>query len=250
MGGLLGASARRWVARAGIVAVVAGAAVGIAVLAVGQMSGLRGTPLGSVIPGRSQATSNSLVAGGPRVAAARAKARVTADPATRAAEKALTAPSAPPSRLLIPKLGVNAVVEAVGVTADGSMAVPSQPDHVAWYQPGVAPGDPGDALIDGHLDWWTGPAVFWHLANVHPGDQINIVRADGSQLSFTVDSTRTYPWNARTDGLVTSTGAPAISLVTCSGIWDQQRQTYLNRLVVHATLAITAPQQTPGDEGG
>jgi sortase (surface protein transpeptidase) len=130
------------------------------------------------------------------------------------------------------------------------MAVPSQPDRVAWYQPGVAPGDPGDALIDGHLDWWTGPAVFWHLANLHPGDQVNVVRADGSQLTFTVDSTITYPWNARTDGLVTNTGTPSISLVTCSGTWDRQRQTYLNRLVVHATLAASAPQQTPGDEGG
>jgi len=121
---------------------------------------------------------------------------------------------------------------------------------VAWYQPGVTPGDAGDALFDGHLDWWTGPAVFWHLANLRVGDQVDVVHADGSQLVFKVDSTSTYPWNSRPDSLFTTTGPPSISLVTCSGTWDRQRQTYLSRLVVHATLATAAPQQTPGDEGG
>jgi hypothetical protein len=79
---------------------------------------------------------------------------------------------------------------------------------------------------------------------------VDVVRADGSQLAFTVDSTSTYPWNSRPDGLFTTAGPPSISLVTCSGTWDRQRQTYLSRLVVHATLATAPPQQTPGDEGG
>jgi len=49
------------------------------------------------------------------------------------------------------------------------MAVPSVPSHVAWYSPGPAPGEPGDAVIDGHLDWTTGPAVFWNLGKLHAG---------------------------------------------------------------------------------
>jgi sortase (surface protein transpeptidase) len=249
MGGFLGVSMRGRLARVAIAGVAAGAIAALVVLAAARMPALRGTPLAALAPGGSQSASAALVAGGPRVGAA-TRPTVTADPGTRAAEKALTAPSPPPARLLIPALGVNALVEAVGITTDGSMAVPSQPDRVAWYQPGVAPGDPGDALIDGHLDWWTGPAVFWHLANLHPGDQVSVIRADSSQLTFTVDATRTYPWNAQTNGLVTDTGTPSISLVTCAGTWDRQRQTYLNRLVVHATLAASAPQQTPGDEGG
>jgi sortase (surface protein transpeptidase) len=226
-----------------VVALIAG----LALFAVGRLPGQSVSPLaGWIGRGASQAEA----VGGPRLTAAGRRPVTAADPATRAAEQALNAPSPPPTRLTIPKLGVDAVVEAVGVAADGSMAVPSQPDHVAWYQPGVKPGDAGDALFDGHLNWWTGPAVFWHLANLRRGDQVNVVRADGSQLTFTVDSTSSYPWNARTDGLVTTTGPPSISLVTCSGTWDRQRQTYLNRLVVHATLTVTDPQQTPGDEGG
>jgi sortase (surface protein transpeptidase) len=228
--------------------VMAGLVAGLVVLGVARMP--VASPLLRWLGSGQSHGSSSALSGGPRLAAAGGPPTVTADPGTRAAEKAIAGPTARPSLLLIPKLGVDAVVEAVGVNSDGTMAVPSQPEHVAWYQLGAMPGDPGDALIDGHLDWWTGPAVFWHLASLRPGDQVNVVRVDGSELTFAVDSATSYPWNARTDGLVTTSGAPSISLVTCSGTWDQRRQTYLNRLVVHATLVPTAPQQTPGDEGG
>src|SRR5205807_8123210 len=66
-----------------------------------------------------------------------------------------------PSQLVIPKISVIAPVEKVGVDRSHNMAVPSRPTHVAWYSPGPAPGEAGDAVIDGHLDWTTGKAVFW-----------------------------------------------------------------------------------------
>jgi hypothetical protein len=240
-----GAKARPF-GRAAAALLIVALVAGLALFAAGRLPGQSAGWLGQ---GRSQSASAPAV-GGPPVAAPRVRPGSTPDPGTRAAEQALTAPAAPPTKLVIPALSVAAVVEAVGVAADGTMAVPAQADHVAWYQPGVAPGDAGNALFDGHLDWWTGPAVFWHLANLRIGDQVDVVRADGSHLAFTVDSTSTYPWNSRPDGLFTTTGPPSISLVTCSGSWDRQRQTYLSRLVVHATLAATPPQQTPGDEGG
>jgi Sortase domain len=237
-------------ARAAVALLMVALIAGLALFAAGRLPGQSVSPLGGWLgQGRSQSASAPAV-GGPRVAASGSRPGSTTDPGTRAAEQALTAPSAPPTKLVIPTLGVAAVVEAVGVAADGTMAVPAQADHVAWYQPGVAPGDAGNALFDGHLDWWTGPAVFWHLANLRVGDQVEVVRADGSQLAFTVDSTSTYPWNSRPDGLFTTIGPPSISLVTCSGSWDRQRQTYLSRLVVHATLVSGPPQKTPGDEGG
>jgi sortase (surface protein transpeptidase) len=245
-----GARARPF-ARAAVALLMVALIAGLALFGAGRLPGQSVSPLGRWLgQGRSQSASAPAVGGGPRVVASGGRPASTPDAGTRAAEQALTAPAAPPTELVIPSLSVAAVVEAVGVAADGTMAVPAQADHVAWYQPGVMPGDAGNALFDGHLDWWTGPAVFWHLANLHIGDQVNVVRADGSQLAFMVDSTSTYPWNSRPDGLFTTAGPPSISLVTCSGSWDRQRQTYLSRLVVHATLAAAAPQQTPGDEGG
>src|SRR3981081_1577001 len=67
-------------------------------------------------------------------------------------------PSAPstsgrvPARLQIPKIGVDATVEQVGVDRAGNMDIPKSPNNVAWYSPGVAPGQNGDAVIAGHLD--------------------------------------------------------------------------------------------------
>jgi hypothetical protein len=204
-----------------------------------------------VVPGRLQAppAPQPPEAGGPRVVLASPSPAGTPDP-TAAAARALLAPAPPPATLVIPTLGLRAVVETVGMDAQGRMAVPSQPDRVAWFSLGPAPGDAGDAVIDGHLDWTSGPAVFWLLGRLRPGDEVDVVRADGSQARFLVDATRNVPYDARLDQLFTRTGPPSLSLITCSGTWDRRRGTYLDRLLVHTALVPAAPASPPGDEGG
>jgi sortase (surface protein transpeptidase) len=129
------------------------------------------------------------------------------------------------------------------------MAVPIKAEDVGWYKFGPSPGEQGDAVMDGHLDWWTGPAVFWNLGKLKTGDEIWVARADGSRLLFVVDGTSTVPSDSRPAGLFATGGPPTLSLITCSGSWDRQRQTYTTRLVVHASLATPRPTQTPGDGG-
>ena len=160
--------------------------------------------------------------------------------------RAIVAPAAAPTRLVIPNIGVNATVEPVGLDEAGRMASPSVPANVGWYRSGVAPGDAGNALLDGHLDWTSGPAVFWHLGNLRVGDPLSIVRADGSQVQFVVDSTSLLPYNAFDDALFTAIGPPSISLITCAGAWDQQHGTYLQRLLVHASIAPGNQIEPPG----
>jgi sortase (surface protein transpeptidase) len=161
--------------------------------------------------------------------------------------RAIVAAAAPPMRLLVPSINVNAPVEPVGLDAQGRMAVPSQASNVAWFKLGATPGDVGDAVIAGHLDWTSGPAVFWYLGRVRKGDTITVVRADGSSVQFVADTSITVPYDASTDLLFTRDGPPSLTLITCAGAWDRQRGTYLQRLVVHATLAVTtAPSAPPG----
>lgn len=170
--------------------------------------------------------------------------------ATLAQAQAIVAPAAEPVRLLVPAIKVDARVEPVGVDAQGRMGTPSQADRVAWYKLGAKPGEVGDAVIAGHLDWTNGPAVFWYLGRLRKGDEITVVRADGSQAKFVTDATSTVPYDSSTDALFTRDGAPSLTLITCAGAWDRQRGTYLQRLVVHATLVPTVSTDKPGDEGG
>jgi sortase (surface protein transpeptidase) len=189
-------------------------------------------------PGRSVAASQP----GAKVSAA---PRPTPSDDMLARARAIVAPAAPPTRLLIPTIGVNTKVESVGLDAQGRMGTPSVPANVGWYSSGVAPGDAGDALIDGHLNWTSGPAVFWRLGQLRVGDPLTVVRADGTRVRFIVDSTSVVPYTASEDSLFTATGPPSISLITCAGAWDQQHATYLQRLLVHASLAPGNPIESP-----
>jgi LPXTG-site transpeptidase (sortase) family protein len=155
-----------------------------------------------------------------------------------------TPPPAPPglvpTRLRIPKIGVDAVVEEVSVDSTGSMGVPTRPMDVGWYSPGSAPGQPGDAVIDGHLDWYGVPrAVFYDLDQLRSGDEIDVQNGNG-QVRFAVTNTETLPYTAQPDGLFDTTGAARLSLITCSGAWDSRHGTYAQRLLVTARPLATS----------
>jgi sortase (surface protein transpeptidase) len=160
--------------------------------------------------------------------------------------QAIVAAAAAPIRLLVPSIKVDAPVEPVGMDAQGRMGTPSQSTNVAWYRLGTTPGDVGDAVLAGHLDWTSGPAVFWLLGKVHKGDAITVVRADGTSVQFVTDSSRTVPFDSPTDSFFTRDGPPALTLITCAGAWDRQRGTYLQRLVVHATLTASPAKPAGG----
>lgn len=142
----------------------------------------------------------------------------------------------PPSVLRIPSIGVDAPVEAVGVTADYSMATPSQTSKTGWYSQGSVPGAPGDAVIDGHLDTEAGgPAVFSRLSQLRAGDPVIVVLADGREARFTVNRIANVPYMSRPAGLFQTDGPPRLTLITCAGAWDALRGVYADRLVVDAT---------------
>jgi sortase (surface protein transpeptidase) len=142
-----------------------------------------------------------------------------------------------PVRLEIPKIGVASSLIPLGRAADGTVEVP--PWKVAgWYARGPRPGDPGSAVILGHVDSTGGPAVFFRLRELRRGDRIEVRRADGSRVRFVVQRTAQYDKRRfPTDDVYYPTLTPALRLVTCGGEFDATVGRYRSNLIVFATMA-------------
>jgi sortase (surface protein transpeptidase) len=136
--------------------------------------------------------------------------------------------------ITIPSIGVDAGVVAVGLRADGAMQLPD-PDRVGWYERGPRPGAPGPAVLVGHLDSRTGPAVFSRLRRLHPGDEIRIGQRDGSTTRFVVQRLERHPKTALpTARIWTATSRPLLRLITCAGSFDRTTRHYRDNLIVYA----------------
>ncbi len=154
--------------------------------------------------------------------------------------KPQTSMGANPVRLLIPSIGVNASVETVGILNNGDLATPTHSpwEDVGWFVSGPQPGEPGSAVIDGHLDRPGGyPAVFWNLRYIQAGATVTVITANGKTLSFRVTLVALYPpQSAPIQEIFGNASGTYLNLITCAGDWiASQNQTTL-RLVVYTTL--------------
>ena len=145
--------------------------------------------------------------------------------------------SSPPVEVTIPAIGVVSILEGLRINVDGSLQTPRDPNRVGWYADGPAPGDDGAAVLVGHLDSTTGPAVFWRLAGLMPGDRILVRRADGRTLSFVVDHSSAFPRTSFPSAAVFGATGAELHLITCNGNWDRRIGRYDHSLVVFARLA-------------
>ncbi len=146
-----------------------------------------------------------------------------------------------PTRITIPSLGVRADTVEVGKAGDGSIATPDRdPQRAAgWYRLGPAPGELGTAVIVGHVDTASRPAVFAKLSEVRRGKLIEVTRADGRTATFTVDSVERFPKTSFPADRVFADAAdrPRLVLVTCGGKWVGGDVGYADNIIVFATLA-------------
>lgn len=143
--------------------------------------------------------------------------------------------SSPPQRLLIPKLNVDTRIEYVSEDSQGIMASPVDPDNVAWYEPGIRPGEKGNAVIAGHVDSKDGPAIFYELNNLSPGDNISVATESGDAISFRVTGKATYPAdNFPIHEVFGASAKKRLNLITCTGEFDSSAKQYADRLVIYS----------------
>jgi len=149
-----------------------------------------------------------------------------------------------PQRVDIPGLGVQAPLIARGLDAHGAVEPPSfaQAGAVGWYAAGTTPGADGAALLVGHLDTETRPAVFYRLSTVRPGQTVRVLRADGTVAEFTVDDVQVQSRDrfdaARAYGQHRA-GRAELRLITCGGTFDRAGRTYTANVIVSAYLTGT-----------
>ena len=147
---------------------------------------------------------------------------------------------APPTRVRIPAIDlVTPPLEQLGrMPADQSIALPARPERAGWFKDGPRPGQPGPAVVIGHVDWNHGPAVFFRLREMKPGEAVYVDRADGSTQRFTVTAVRQV---AKTDFPTDDVYAPdlrsSLRLITCGGEFDYRAHNYLDNVIVFASPA-------------
>ena len=134
----------------------------------------------------------------------------------------------------IPAIGVSAAVEPLGLFPSGHVEVPTSYERVGWYEGSHVPGAPGPSVLLGHIDSHTGPAVFYRLSKLRPGDEVVVGRADAAIARFVVDRVAQFRKTAfPTAAVYGHTVAPTLRLITCAGPYHGH---YRDNLVVFAHL--------------
>ena len=155
--------------------------------------------------------------------------------------------AATPRRIRIPAIGVRARVAPLRLAADRTMQTPQNFGETGWYEPGREPGERGPAVITGHVDSTSGPAVFYRLPELRRGDLIRIGRADGSVVRFRVEGLERWPKATfPTRRVFGGTRAATLRLVTCSGDFDSSTGHYVDNTIVYAArVPVRRPVWAP-----
>ena len=150
----------------------------------------------------------------------------------------------PPVSVSIPAIGVTSKLLHLGLNKDGSIQVPNlmtSANEAAWYKYSATPGQIGTSVIEGHVDSYGGPAVFYRLGALRPGNRINVTRADGITAVFRVTGVREYrkdKYPANT--IYAPANFAALRLITCGGGYDAVTGHYLSSVVVYASLVSSS----------
>lgn len=154
-----------------------------------------------------------------------------------AAEVADPAALGIPTRIQIPRIGVDSTLEHLALGAGGELNAPVDFDLAGWYAGGVAPGGIGPAIIAGHVDSAVGPAVFARIGELVPGDEILVTTSTGTALTFVVTgSAQSAKAAFPTDEVYSNVPRPELRLITCAGAFDRSVGHYTDNLIQFASL--------------
>ena len=154
-----------------------------------------------------------------------------------------------PAFVRVRSIGVTSPLVQLGLELDGSLEVPVDFATAGWYSGGPVPGANGPSVIAGHIDSYTGPAIFSKLSQITPDDIIDVTRTDGLRVTFSVERIDQYPKAYfPTDLVYGPTDTPELRLITCGGVFNKKTGSYQDNVVVYARLVEGAhvPRRSEG----
>jgi hypothetical protein len=163
------------------------------------------------------------------------------DLAPRRSRPLIDARAPAPRWIRIAAIGVSAPVVALGLRPDHTLEVPRRWGDTGWYTGGPEPGEQGPAVIAGHVDSTSGPAVFYRLGQLQRRARVDIRRADRSVVSFRVEGVERWPKDRfPTRRVYRRTARSTLRLITCGGGFDSATGHYLDNVIVYATRVSAA----------
>lgn len=183
------------------------------------------------------------------------------------------ATTARPVRITIDALGVREVgITERGLDGDGVLTAPpyTSPQPVGWYAEGPQPGEAGAALLvaradaggpEGDRQDMHGPDVqrtgFHRLSRLKPGERVDIRRADGSTVRFTVEDVQLYDrhrFDPRRAYAAHDHGRSELRLIaddhSRAGASGRPRGGETTHVVVVVSAYLTSYQEPPHAPGG
>lgn len=141
-------------------------------------------------------------------------------------------------RITIPSIGVDASVVSLGLNPDGTLQVPSNFSQAGWWSGGPFPGQPGPAVVVGHVSSVAGPGVFYRLGLLKAGSLVTVSQPSGASATFSVTrvievSKSDFPTQL-VYGPVTD---PQLRLITCGGSFNSSTGHFDDNLIVFANLS-------------
>ncbi|AMM20365.1 hypothetical protein AX769_09635 [Frondihabitans sp. PAMC 28766] len=150
-----------------------------------------------------------------------------------------------PTSIAIPAIGVNATLQDLAISADGSLNPPNGVVQAGWYSAGIVPGAVGPAVIAGHIDSTTAPGVFLHLAKLVTGDEFTVTMSSGSVETWQVTGSRAALKTAfPTSDVYGTSPTPQLRLITCGGVFNAAIGHYNENTIVFASLLSSTPAKS------
>ena len=142
---------------------------------------------------------------------------------------------APPARIAIPAAAVDAAVQPVRSVRD-ALEIPAV-GRAGWFDGGARPGEPGRAVVIGHLDSRNGPGLFARVPKLPSGTPIAVTDRRGDVHAFrAVGGAQVRKEDFPAEHVYGHSDSPVLVLITCGGPYEKG-EGYRDNVLLYARSA-------------